>query len=155
MIAPTSVIGTWASEAAKFTPDLSVVAVTETRKRRGTELADAVAGAHVVVTSYTLLRLEADAYAELGWSVVLLDEAQFVKNHASQAYRAVRRLRSRVKVALTGTPLENNLMDLWSLLSITAPGLFVDPGVFAQDYRKPIEGGDLIAWPACTAASGR
>ncbi len=142
VLAPTSVIGTWASEAAKFTPDLSVVAVTETRKRRGTELADAVAGAHVVVTSYTLLRLEADAYAGLGWSVVLLDEAQFVKNHASQAYKAVRRLRSRVKVALTGTPLENNLMDLWSLLSITAPGLFVDPGVFALDYRKPIEGGD-------------
>lgn len=145
VVAPTSVIGTWASEAAKFTPELKVVAVTETERRRGVQLAESVAGAQVVVTSYTLLRLEADAYAELGWSAVLLDEAQFVKNRAAQAYKAVRRLRARVKVALTGTPLENNLMDLWSLLSITAPGLFVDPKTFTDTYRKPIEGGDREA----------
>ena len=94
-----------------------------------------------MVTSYTLLRLEADQYAELGWSSVLLDEAQFVKNHRSKAYQAVRRLPARHKIALTGTPLENNLMDLWSLLSITAPGLFPDPKTFDQLYRKPIENG--------------
>lgn len=145
VVAPTSVVATWVSEAARFVPELNVVAITQTRKRRGVELADAVAGAHVVVTSYTLLRLEADAYAALGWSGVLLDEAQFVKNRASQAYKAVRRLRARVKVALTGTPLENNLMDLWSLLSITSPGLFVNPRTFAELYRRPIEGGDAEA----------
>ncbi|WP_232547045.1 DEAD/DEAH box helicase [Propioniciclava soli] len=142
VVAPTSVIGTWASEAARFTPDLRVVAVDGTVKRRGHTLAEAIEGAHVVVTSYTLLRLEADAYAEQPWSAVMLDEAQFVKNHSSQAYKAVRRLRARMKVALTGTPLENNLMDLWSLLSITAPGLFVDPKTFTDTYRKPIENGD-------------
>ena len=103
---------------------------------------DAIEGAHIVLTSYTLLRLEAEAYLALDWSAVLLDEAQFVKNSSSKAYQAVRRLRARVKIALTGTPLENNLMDLWSLLSITAPGLFPDPKRFTEVYRKPIEGGD-------------
>lgn len=145
VVAPTSVIGTWQSEATRFTPELTVVAVTETQARRGVDLADAVAGAHVVVTSYTLLRLEADDYSALPWSAVLLDEAQFVKNHASKAYQAVRKLRARMKVALTGTPLENNLMDLWSLLSITASGLFPDPKSFTEAYRKPIESGDAEA----------
>ncbi len=145
VVAPTSVLGTWASEAARFAPELRVVAITETLTRRGTALAEAVAGAHIVLTSYTLLRLEAEAYADLPWSAVLLDEAQFVKNHASKAYKAVRTLRAPVKVALTGTPLENNLMDLWSLLSITAPGLFPHPKAFADTFRKPIEGGDAEA----------
>ncbi|MFT3876800.1 MAG: DEAD/DEAH box helicase [Propioniciclava sp.] len=145
VVAPTSVLGTWASEAARFAPALRVVSITETLARRGTELAEAVAGAHIVLTSYTLLRLEADAYIDLPWSAVLLDEAQFVKNHASKAYQAVRKLRARVKVALTGTPLENNLMDLWSLLSITAPGLFPQPKAFTETFRKPIEGGDAEA----------
>ena len=145
VVAPTSVLGTWVAEAARFAPDLVVVPITETRKRRGTDLAEAVAGAHIVVTSYTLLRLEAGAYADLDWSAVLLDEAQFVKNHRSQAYQAARKLRSRVKIALTGTPLENNLMDLWSLLSITAPGLFPHPQAFTEAYRRPVESGDTDA----------
>ncbi|RMB62411.1 DEAD/DEAH box helicase [Tessaracoccus antarcticus] len=145
VVAPTSVLGTWEAEAARFTPDLKVVTITGTDKRRGVPLADTVDGAHIVLTSYTLLRLEADAYLDLTWSAVLLDEAQFVKNSSSKAYQAVRRLRARVKIALTGTPLENNLMDLWSLLSITAPGLFPDPKRFAELYRKPIEGGDSDA----------
>ncbi|WP_040284751.1 DEAD/DEAH box helicase [Tessaracoccus massiliensis] len=142
VVAPTSVIGTWAAEAERFAPGLQVVPITETRKRRGTELAEAIEGAHLVVTSYTLLRLEEEAYLGQTWSAVLLDEAQFVKNHASKAYKAVRRLRARMKVALTGTPLENNLMDLWSLLSITAPGLFPDPKAFTTAFRKPIENGN-------------
>jgi superfamily II DNA or RNA helicase len=145
VVAPTSVLSVWAAEAAKFTPELRVVVITETEKRRGVPLAEAVTGAHLVLTSYTLLRLEAEDYQALDWSGVLLDEAQFVKNHASKAYQAVRRLRARTKVALTGTPLENNLMDLWSLLSISAPGLFPDPKKFTDVYRKPIEGGDTDA----------
>ncbi len=142
VVAPTSVIGTWEAEAARFTPELTVVTVNGTEKRRGVPLARAIDGAHIVLTSYTLLRLEADAYLDLDWSAVLLDEAQFVKNSSSKAYQAVRRLRARVKIALTGTPLENNLMDLWSLLSITAPGLFPEPKRFTEVYRRPIEGGD-------------
>lgn len=142
VVAPTSVLGTWAGEAVRFTPDLEVVTITQTMARRGRPLAEAVAGANLVLTSYTLLRLEAEDYQRIEWSTVLLDEAQFVKNHASKAYQAVRRLPARHKMALTGTPLENNLMDLWSLLSITAPGLFPDPKVFTELYRRPIESGD-------------
>nr|NLI50897.1 DEAD/DEAH box helicase [Propionibacterium sp.] len=145
VVAPTSVLGTWAAEAARFAPQLDCVTITETEARRGVPLAEAVRHAHLVFTSYTLLRLEADAYRALPWAAVLLDEAQFVKNRASKAYQAVRKLRARVKIALTGTPLENNLMDLWSLLSITAPGLFADPTAFTDLYRKPIEAGDADA----------
>ena len=145
VVAPTSVLGTWEHEAATFAPDLKVVAVTETQKRRGGTVTERAAGADIVLTSYTLLRLEAEQYAEQDWSIVLLDEAQFVKNRAAQAHKAVRKLRARSKIALTGTPLENNLMDLWSLLSITAPGLFPDPKAFTTVFRKPIEDGNADA----------
>ena len=145
VVAPTSVLGTWEHEAATFAPDLRVVAVTETQKRRGASVTELAQDADVVLTSYTLLRLEAEQYADLTWSVVLLDEAQFVKNRGAQAHKAVRKLHARSKIALTGTPLENNLMDLWSLLSITAPGLFPDPKAFTAVFRKPIEAGDADA----------
>lgn len=141
VVAPTSVLSTWQHEAETFAPGLNVVAVTETQKRRGDAVADRTKGADVVLTSYTLLRLEAEQYQEVDWSLVLLDEAQFVKNRAAQAHKAVRKLRARTKIALTGTPLENNLMDLWSILSITAPGLFPDPKAFTAVFRKPIEEG--------------
>ena len=95
----------------------------------------------IVVTSYALFRLEFDEYASLDWDVFVLDEAQFVKNHQSKAYRCARRLDAAMKLAITGTPIENSLMDLWSLLSITAPGLYPDPKRFDEVYRKPIESG--------------
>lgn len=145
VVAPTSVIGTWEAEVARFTPSLKVATIAGTQRRRGVPLTETIEGAHIVLTSYTLLRLEADAYLDLPWSAVFLDEAQFVKNPASKAHQVVRRLRARVKIALTGTPLENNLMDLWSLLSITAPGLFPNPKRFTEVYRKPIEEGDAEA----------
>ncbi len=141
VVVPTSVIGTWSAEAERFAPGLVVRRVEQTSRRRDA-LAEAVDGADVVVTSYTLLRLDAEEFCALDWSLVLLDEAQFVKNRASKTYQAVRKLRARMKLAMTGTPLENNLMDLWSLLSVTAPGLFSDPLVFDRLYRRPVEGGD-------------
>ncbi len=142
VVAPTSVVGTWVDEAAKFAPDLVVVPITSTQKRRGKSIEAAATGAHVVVTSYTLLRLEDTAYRDVAWSGVVLDEAQFVKNHRSKTYSAVRRLGAPFTLAVTGTPLENSLMDLWSMLSLAAPGLFPKPEVFAQRYRKPIESGE-------------
>ncbi len=142
VVAPTSVVENWAREAARFTPDLTVRTITETENRRGTSLADETRGASLVVTSYALFRIDFEAYEELGWDVLLLDEAQFVKNHRSKIYRCVRRLGASTKIAITGTPLENSLMDLWSLLSITAPGLYPDPARFSETYRKPIERGD-------------
>ena len=139
VVAPTSVLSTWASEAARFTPGLDVRVVTRTAAKRGTTLADVADGAQVVVTSYTLLRLDDTEYAAQPWSAVFLDEAQFVKNRHAKAYQAVRKLRAGVRIAITGTPLENNLMDLWSLLSIAAPGLYPDPDRFTELYRRPIE----------------
>jgi len=101
VVAPTSVVSNWAAEAARFAPDLTVVALSDTARRRGAPLAGTVAGAHVVVTSYTLFRIEFDAYAELSWAGLVLDEAQQVKNHQSKIYQCVRRLPASIKLAIT------------------------------------------------------
>jgi SNF2 family DNA or RNA helicase len=141
IVAPTSVVPNWAAEAARFAPSLRVAVISETQRRRGRELSEAINGADVVVTSYTLFRLEYDDYADLTWSGMVLDEAQQVKNHHSKAYQAVRKLPAPFKLAITGTPMENNLMELWSMLSITAPGLFPSPTHFQEYYSRPIEKG--------------
>jgi superfamily II DNA or RNA helicase len=139
IVAPTSVVSNWAAEAARFAPGLPVVPIAGTTGRRGQSLGELAAGAGAVVTSYTLLRMDFDAYSGVTWAGLILDEAQNVKNHQSKTYQCARRLPAPVKVAITGTPMENNLMELWSLLSITAPGLFPDPGRFREYYAKPIE----------------
>ncbi len=139
IVAPTSVVPNWASEAARFAPDLTVVAISETAARRGRPLSELAAGADAVVTSYTLLRLDFAEYSAQPWPGLILDEAQYTKNHQSKIYQCARKLAAPVKVAITGTPMENNLMELWSLLSITAPGLFPDPGRFREYYARPIE----------------
>ncbi len=146
VVAPTSVVSTWAAEAAQFVPGLTVRAVTESRARRGTALAEVHAGADVVVTSYTLYRLEADAYVDLTWGGLVLDEAQTVKNHTGKTYQSIRRLDVPFRLALSGTPMENRLMELWSLLSIVAPGLYPHPQRFAETVAHPVEReGDLDA----------
>ena len=141
IVAPTSVTANWITEAARFAPELTVAGISGTLRKRGQSLDGIIAGADVVVTSYTLLRLDFDAYAAANWSGLLLDEAQFVKNHQSKAYQCARKLPARFKLAITGTPMENNLMELWSLLSVTAPGLFPRPGQFRDFYARPIENG--------------
>jgi superfamily II DNA or RNA helicase len=141
IVAPTSVVHNWVAESARFTPGLTVTAVTGTTARRRQPLAEVIAGADVVVTSYALLRIDADHYAGLNWSGLILDEAQFTKNHQSRVYQCARRVPAPFKLAITGTPMENNLMELWSLLSITAPGLFPSPGRFRDYYARPIENG--------------
>jgi superfamily II DNA or RNA helicase len=139
VVAPTSVVSNWAAELTRFAPGLSVTSVEGSRGRRRQSLADLASGTDVVVTSYALLRLDVDSYAELPWAGMILDEAQFVKNHRGRTYAAARRVAAGFKLAITGTPLENSLMDLWSLLSLTAPGLFPHPERFAEYYRRPIE----------------
>jgi superfamily II DNA or RNA helicase len=143
VVAPTSVVSIWAAEAARFAPSLAVEAVGDTLAKSGRTIEE-LAAADLVVTTYTLLRLDADAYGAVEWAGVVLDEAQYVKNHQAKTYRCVRELQAPFKVALTGTPMENNLMELWSLLSIVAPGLFPDPKRFGEQYARPIERrGDL------------
>jgi superfamily II DNA or RNA helicase len=142
VVAPTSVVGAWCEQAERFVPDLSVVAISETSRRCGRSVAARVAGAAVVVTSYALLRLDEEHWLDLPWSALVLDEAQHVKNPAAKAYAVARRLPAPVKLAVTGTPLENSLLDLWSLFSLVAPGLFPDREHFDEHYRRPIEAGD-------------
>ena len=139
IVAPTSVMANWVAEAAWVTPDLRVVRLAHTCAVLGRSLDQLAAGADAVVTSYDLLCLDYPEYAQHGWSGLLLDEAQQVKNRQSKKYQCVLRLRVPVKIAITGTPLENNLMELWSLLSITAPGRFPSPDRFFASYARPVE----------------
>ncbi len=141
VVAPTSVVANWAAECRKFAPELGVEVVTATATRRERTLFDLASAADIVVTSYALLRLEYDDYEKVEWAGLFLDEAQFVKNVQSRAYQRAKTLPAPFKVAITGTPMENNLLELWSLLSITAAGLFGSAERFAQFFRVPIERG--------------
>jgi len=142
VVAPTSVVSTWQSEAARFTPDLRVETVTATARRRprGASIAELAGGADVLVTSYALFRLEPRLYRDVAWAGLVLDEAQNLKNHESVAYRCARDLGAPWTLAITGTPMENSLMDLWALMSLVAPGLLpTAPQAFNDVYRLPIE----------------
>ena len=145
VIAPTSVVGSWVEQAERFCPNLRVRAVTRTAAKREETLEQIAEGSDVVVTSYTIARLCEEEFIAQDWAWVVCDEAQFVKNRTSATYKAVRRLRAPSTIAITGTPLENSLMDLWALMSIAAPGLLPDPERFGQVYRKPIDRGDTEA----------
>lgn len=164
VVAPTSVISNWAAEAERFLPEAKVVTITETTAGK-TPLAERVAGAHLVLTSYTLLRMDEDAYASYaaglgseegpgtpGWGALLLDEAQFVKNTGTRAWSIARAMPARTKIAMTGTPLENNLMELWALLAIVADGLFPSARAFRDLYARPAESGEDPAHAAATTA---
>lgn len=143
VVAPTSVVGNWAVEAARFTPSLRVTTIESTSLKDPSLVARTAAESDVVVTSYALLRLDAPAYTDLPWAALVLDEAQFVKNPQSQTHRAAVDLRAPVKFAITGTPLENGLTDLWALFHIVAPGLLSSWSRFGDDYVKPLGSPDL------------
>lgn len=164
VVAPTSVIANWAAEAERFLPEAKVVTITETTAGK-TPLAERVAGAHLVLTSYTLLRMDEDAYVSYaaglgsgegpgtpGWGALLLDEAQFVKNTGTRAWSIARAMPARTKIAMTGTPLENNLMELWALLAIVADGLFPSARAFRDLYARPAESGEDPTHAAATTA---
>ncbi|MCU1584374.1 MAG: hypothetical protein JWM49_930 [Microbacteriaceae bacterium] len=150
VVAPTSVVPNWVTEAGRFTPAATVRSVATTRQSieavvTGVNGAD---GADIVVTSYALFRLDFESYQSIDWAGLILDEAQFVKNPASKAHEAAVALRTPFKLAITGTPMENSLMDLWSLFSIVAPGLFPSARRFTEEYVRPVAAGagqELIA----------
>jgi superfamily II DNA or RNA helicase len=145
VVVPTSVVSNWIAEAARFAPDLATRAITDTHRKLGATIADTTDGAQLIVTTYTLLRLDADEFTSRPWAGVLLDEAQHVKNHNGKTHQTVRRVAAPFKLAITGTPMENNLTELWALLSITSPGLFPDPKKFAEFWARPIErNGDKV-----------
>ena len=141
VVAPTSVLGVWAGEAERFAPHLRVAVLAETARRRGTDVATASADADLVVTSYAVARIDGDEFAARDWRGLILDEAQFVKNPQSKTHQVLRGIRAPFRLAMTGTPLENSLMDLWSLLALVAPGLYPRADRFTEHYRRPIEAG--------------
>ncbi|MCL2785008.1 MAG: DEAD/DEAH box helicase [Propionibacteriaceae bacterium] len=138
VVAPASVVGNWVTEAGRFTPSLRVVALTETLGKSSTLLDDVVRDADVIVMSYAIFRLDNDELAKITWQGLILDEAQFVKNARSVGNKLARSLRARVKLAVTGTPLENDVMELWALLSIVAPGFGGSAKSFKEVYGTPI-----------------
>lgn len=141
VVVPTSVVGVWIDQARTFTPGLEVRAVKETATRRGTTIREEVENADIVVTSYTLARLESEQWSQVRLGGLVIDEAQAVKNPRTATYRALRDLDAPWKLAVSGTPIENSLSDLWSLLSLTCPGLLPPWETFQRQVRRPIENG--------------
>ena len=123
VIAPPAVVGNWAAEAARFTPKLKVVVHHGAGRATAKQLDRQLQKADVLITTYGTAVRDIDALAERTWERVVLDEAQAIKNAANETAQQLRRLSARSKLALTGTPIENGLGDLWSILDFTNPGL--------------------------------
>ncbi len=123
VIAPAAVVGNWAAEAARFTPGLHVVVHHGTNRASADEIAAEVANADVVITTYGTAVRDVDALAGVSWSRVILDEAQAIRNATNDTSQQLRRIPARTRIALTGTPIENGLGDLWAILDFTNPGL--------------------------------
>ena len=136
LIAPTSLVGTWLAEAARFAPDLRVLAL------RGPGRAadfDRIAAHHLVISTYPLLHRDLAVLKAQAWEIIILDEAQAVKNPAAAVAKHIRALQGRMRLALSGTPLENSLEDLWALYDWLIPGLLGDRKSFRTQFRIPIE----------------
>jgi SNF2 family DNA or RNA helicase len=136
IVCPLSVLGNWQREAARFAPELVVRVLHGAERPDPAELA---AGADVVLTTYATATRDADDLAAVQWDRVVLDEAQHIKNGASAVAKAVRRFPTRCRVALTGTPVENRLAELWSILDFLNPGAVGSANTFRARYSVPIE----------------
>jgi SNF2 family DNA or RNA helicase len=133
LVCPTSVVGNWERELRKFSPELR--ATIHHGAQRSRELPDS----DLIITSYGLLARDLELLAAPSWNVVVLDEAQNIKNPDTRQARAARSLRARFKLALTGTPVENRLTDLWSIFEFTQPGLLGKHEKFKRHFAAPIE----------------
>ena len=135
LICPLSVLGNWQREAARFAPSLTVAVLHGPERPAPATLA----GADIVLTTYATATRDVDALAEIAWDRVVLDEAQHVKNSAGAMAKAVRRLPARTRIALTGTPVENRLAELWSILDFLNPGVLASAHTFRARFAVPIE----------------
>lgn len=139
VVAPTSVIGNWEREAKKFAPELKLHLHDGPNRAKGAKFAKAIAKADLVVTSYALLNIDKELLTATPWDTVLLDEAQNIKNpHARQSI-AARGLNSRYRIAMTGTPVENRLSELWSIFEFLNPGYLGSLDTFRSTLANPIE----------------
>ncbi len=138
VVCPVSVLGNWERELAHFAPGLRVIAHHGTeRDQHG--LQDRVLDADVVLTTYSLVHRDIEALESIDWARLVLDEAQQVKNSGTSQAKAVRRLRAARRVALTGTPVENRLAELWSIMNVVSPGLLGSSREFREQFAVPIE----------------
>jgi hypothetical protein len=139
VVCPTSVMGNWRREVERFTPSLRVVVHHGAERARGHALQRTAAGADVVITSYPLVERDRDALASVAWARIVLDEAQQVKNPATKQTQAVRAIGAPRRLALTGTPVENRLDELWSIMEVLNPGLLGSQISFRERFATPIE----------------
>ena len=136
VIAPTSLMANWRLEAEKFAPDLSVLVLQgNDRKKRFGE----INGVDIVLTTYPLISRDHETLGARDWSLLLLDEAQTIKNPNAATTKLIRSLQARTRFCLTGTPLENHLGELWSIFSFALPSFLSDPASFTHAFRTPIE----------------
>ena len=139
LVCPMSLVGNWQREAARFTPGLSVHVHHGADRLAGSELATAVAVTDLVITTYGVAVRDRDVLAQVPWSRVVCDEAQNIKNAGTRQAQAVRAIPAQSRVALTGTPVENRLTDLWSIMAFACPGLLGPAEKFRQRFAIPIE----------------
>ncbi len=139
LVCPMSLVGNWQREAQRFTPDLSVHVHHGADRARGEEFEKAVAGADLVVTTYAVAARDVEALRDVAWRRVVFDEAQAIKNAATRQAQAARTLAARQRIAVTGTPVENRLADLWSILDTCNPGLLGTAADFTRRFARPIE----------------
>ena len=139
LICPMSLVGNWQREAARFTPGLAVHVHHGADRLAGSELAAAVGAADLVITTYGVAARDTGALAQVPWARVVCDEAQNIKNAATRQAQAVRAIPAPARVALTGTPVENRLTELWSIMEFTSPGLLGPAEKFRRRFAIPIE----------------
>jgi superfamily II DNA or RNA helicase len=139
LVCPMSLVGNWQREAAKFTPGLRVHVHHGADRLDGAELTDALASAELVITTYGVATRDRAALSEVTWARVVCDEAQNIKNHTTRQAQAVRALPAATRIALTGTPVENRLSELWSIMDFTNPGLLGRAETFRRKYVIPVE----------------
>jgi SNF2 family DNA or RNA helicase len=143
LVCPTSVISNWQHEAARFTPELRVIVHHgSARARGGDNLAAAIADHDLVLTSYNLLQRDIGALEQVAWSAIVLDEAQNIKNPESKQARAACAIKGAHRIALTGTPVENHVGDLWSLMEFLNPGMLGSRTDFKRRFLVPIQAGN-------------
>jgi SNF2 family DNA or RNA helicase len=139
LVCPMSLVGNWQREAERFTPELRVHVHHGAERLTGDELAEALADADLVITTYGIAKRDRDALSQIRWVRVACDEAQAIKNRDTAQARAVRALPAAARIALTGTPVENQLSELWSIMDFTNPGLLGSAKKFRERFGVPVE----------------
>ncbi|OBQ01526.1 MAG: helicase [Anabaena sp. LE011-02] len=139
LVCPTSVMGNWQKEVKKFAPTLKVLEYHGDKRPKGKAFTEAVNKHDIVITSYALIHRDIKLLKAIEWQIIVLDEAQNIKNSEAKQSQAVRQLETTFRIALTGTPVENRLQELWSILDFLNPGYLGNKQFFQRRFAMPIE----------------